>query len=236
MTCGPCQETSFSAITLNQESNFTRREKNHSYSAKIHWRIQNYSYEFGCYAREPHRWLLEYRWIERFVWFLDRFHTTHFVKRKASRRIYMWSRERTDETASNIYSWSFVARNLERKCQGTLSWGRSKIGQVKNQSSRMQEAWEEFISLILRTRNLKRPSRMLARNWKHQLLLLMMKNCGSGASNKIKTKLACILEAGESTRLRIGISIPHNHKDHVAGKGENSLQHYNLLHKFIPML
>ena len=27
---GPCQETSFSAITLNPESNFTRREKNHS--------------------------------------------------------------------------------------------------------------------------------------------------------------------------------------------------------------
>ena len=26
----PCQDTSFSAITLNLESNFTRREKNHS--------------------------------------------------------------------------------------------------------------------------------------------------------------------------------------------------------------
>ena len=27
---GPCQETSYTAITLNPESNFTRREKNHS--------------------------------------------------------------------------------------------------------------------------------------------------------------------------------------------------------------
>ena len=26
-----------------------------------------------------------------------------------------------------------------------------------------------------------------------------------------------------------------NHEDHIAGKGENSLQHYNLVHKFIPM-
>ena len=33
---------------------------------------------------------------------------------------------------------------------------------------------------------------------------IMKKNCGSGASNKIKTKLACILEASESTRLRMG--------------------------------
>ena len=29
--------------------------------------------------------------------------------------------------------------------------------------------------------------------------------------------------------------IPHHHQDHIAGKGENSLQHYNLVHKFIPM-
>ena len=33
----------------------------------------------------------------------------------------------------------------------------------------------------------------------------------------------------------MGNSIPHHHEDHIAGKGENSLQHYNLVHKFIPM-
>ena len=64
---------------------------------------------------------------------------------------------------------------------------------------------------------------------------IVKKNCGSGGSNKIKTKLACILEADESTRMRMGNSIPHYHQDHIAGKGENSLQHYNLVHKFIPM-
>ena len=63
----------------------------------------------------------------------------------------------------------------------------------------------------------------------------IMKNCGSDGSNKIKTKLACILEADESTRMRVGNSMPHYHQDHIAGKGENSLQHYNLVHKFIPM-
>ena len=30
-------------------------------------------------------------------------------------------------------------------------------------------------------------------------------------------------------------SEPSHHEDHIAGKGENSLQHYNLVHKFIPM-
>ena len=47
---------------------------------------------------------------------------------------------------------------------------------------------------------------------------IVKKNCGSGASNKAKTKLACILAADESTRLRMGNSIPHYHQDHIAGK------------------
>ena len=33
----------------------------------------------------------------------------------------------------------------------------------------------------------------------------------------------------------MGNSLPNHHEDHIAGKGENSLQHYNLVHKFIPM-
>ena len=45
-----------------------------------------------------------------------------------------------------------------------------------------------------------------------------------------------ILEPSESTRLRVEESLPNYHEDHVAGKGDNSLQHYNLVHKFIPML
>ena len=85
----------------------------------------------------------------------------------------------------------------------------------------------------------KESSRTRVRSWKHQSLLLcsckIKKNCGNDATNKIHTKLACILEADESTRMRMGNSIPHNHEDHIAGKGENSLQHYNLVHKSIPM-
>ena len=30
-------------------------------------------------------------------------------------------------------------------------------------------------------------------------------------------------------------SLHKNHEDHIAGKGSNSLQHYNLVHKFILM-
>ena len=65
---------------------------------------------------------------------------------------------------------------------------------------------------------------------------IVNKNCGSAGSNKIKTKLACILEGNESERLRMRNSVPNHHEDHIAGKGNNSLQHYNLVHKFILML
>ena len=51
----------------------------------------------------------------------------------------------------------------------------------------------------------------------------------------IKSKFACILEASESTRMRMDESLPKYHDDHIAGKGGNSLQHYNLGHKFIPV-
>ena len=36
-------------------------------------------------------------------------------------------------------------------------------------------------------------------------------------------------------RLRIGNSVPNHHEDHIAGKGDNSLQHCNVVHKFIPL-
>ena len=66
----------------------------------------------------------------------------------------------------------------------------------------------------------------------------IMKNCGSdGTDNKLKKqnlrvywKLMNLRECVWEIRYRIII------EDHIAGKGENSLQHYNLVHKFILML
>ena len=45
----------------------------------------------------------------------------------------------------------------------------------------------------------------------------------SSKTNDFKSKLACVLEANESTRLRVGESLPNHHEDHIAGKGDNSL-------------
>ena len=53
-----------------------------------------------------------------------------------------------------------------------------------------------------------------------------------GKTNDFKSKFACISEASESTRTRMEESLPNYHEDHIAGKGDNSLQHYNSVHKF----
>ena len=81
------------------------------YSTGVHWRIQIYSYEFGCQARETHRWLLEYRWVSRLVRSLDRFHTSYSIGRKTSRRICV-VRWEINEKTSDIQARLFMARTL----------------------------------------------------------------------------------------------------------------------------
>ena len=43
------------------------------------------------------------------------------------------------------------------------------------------------------------------------------------------------VEGGESMRIRMEGALHRYHEDHIALKGMNSLSHYNLVHKFIPM-
>ena len=58
----------------------------------------------------------------------------------------------------------------------------------------------------------------------------------SDDSNKIhKIKHAWIVEAHESKRKRLESSLPKGHEDHIAGKGYNSMSHFNLVHKIVPM-
>ena len=92
------------------------------YSTEIHWRNQNCSYKLGWYARATHRWLLEYRWVSRLVWSLDRFHTMYSIGRKSSWRIHVVRGEINEKTAY-IQARSSMAKALEingkaRQAQG----------------------------------------------------------------------------------------------------------------------
>ena len=161
-------------------------------------------------------------WLSRLVWSLDRFHTIHSIGRKSSRRIYL-VRGEINEKQLTSRPRSFMGQNSGTKWERMPSWRRSKSGHMTNSMLRTHENYEGSISLALMRRSSKKPSRMLVRNWKRRWLLLCLvqlwrRIVGSGASNKINSKLACILEADESTRMRMGNSIPPNHEDHIAGK------------------
>ncbi len=52
---------------------------------------------------------------------------------------------------------------------------------------------------------------------------------------KRKTKYACVVDADESTRPRLEGAVHKHHQDHITEKGMNSLNHYSVVHKFIPM-
>ena len=51
----------------------------------------------------------------------------------------------------------------------------------------------------------------------------------------LKTKYGGIVVSDESTRQRVEPSMPKLHEDHIADKGINSINRYNLVQKFVPM-
>ena len=158
-----------------------------------------------------------------------------------------------DEKAPDGYTWS--GWRLTRKqltSRPDHLWPEVLMSMGKNAKLKEKQKWSEENIHLENARNLrgiyfidpedkelketiKNARKKLETSVAPAMPCKIMKNCGSGGSDKNKTKLACILEANESTRMRMGNSTPQNHEDHIAGKGENSLQHYNLVHKFIPM-
>ena len=66
---------------------------------------------------------------------------------------------------------------------------------------------------------------------------MLVKSSGETHTNigKRKTKYACIVDADESTRPRLEGAGHKPHRDHITAKGMNSLKHYSLVDKFIPM-
>ena len=52
---------------------------------------------------------------------------------------------------------------------------------------------------------------------------------------KRETKYACVVDADESTSPRLEGAVHKHHQDRIIEKVMNSLNHYNLVHKFIPM-
>ena len=127
---------------------------------------------------------------------------------------YMWSGERLTRkqlTSRPDYLWPEL-------------W--EKMG--KNAKLKVRQKWsenyEEFISLTLRIRNSKKTTKNARKKLETPVTPAMPCKISQnnqnwatdGKSNKIKSKLACILEASESTRLRMGESLCRKRRQFIA--------------------
>ena len=166
MTSGPCQETSKTAITLNQGSNFTRREKNHSL---FHWDTLTYPEQL------IRIWMSSKRNASMIIG-ISMGQEICLILGQVSLNWLCWKKNLQTDICGPGGDWRenswhpgqiIYGQNSGRKWERMPSGRRGKSGRMKNLNSIMHESYEEFISLTLRTRNLRRPSRMIAISWKH---------------------------------------------------------------------
>ena len=155
---------------------------------------------------------------------------------------YMWSGGRLTKrqaTSRPDHSWPELWRGMARhaKLREKHKW---TIEKPKLDNARRLRG---IYFIDPEDKEFKETIKNARKNWKHQWLPPCLARHARKASmaetrsktNDVKSEFSCILEASESTRMRMGNSLPNHHEDHIAGKANNSLQHYNLVHKFIPM-
>ena len=108
----------------------------------------------------------------------------------------------------------------------------------------MQEDYEESISLTLKTWSSRKSAKTQGENWKHQWLQLCLARLARKAS--MGRPVARLMISSLSLRVSWKPVNPQEcvwknlyrnimRTNHISGKGDKSLQHYNLVHKFIPM-
>ena len=139
---------------------------------------------------------------------------------------YMWSGWVTDKKAANIQARFIYGQNSGRNWERMLSRRRNINGPMENRNSIMQEDYEEFISLTLRTRSSKKPLGMLERNWKHQWL----PPCLARQARKVNMVRPVVNAMRSNQNLRVSWkpvnlqdcveeSLPNHHEDPYCKKG-----------------
>ena len=138
---------------------------------------------------------------------------------------YMWSGGETDKKSADIQARLFMARTLDeigKKCQAEEKhkWAIEKpkldnarrlrgIYFIDTEDKEFKEAFKNARRKLETPVAPAMPCKISKnnQNWVTR-----------GKSNEMKSKLACILEASGSTRLRVGESLPNHHEDHIVGK------------------
>ena len=194
---------------------------------------------------------LKCRFGSKFVRLMDRIHEVHSAEWETSMRIYV-VQGAAYKNSSNYHTWLFVAWTMVPHVKGSSQKKKKHrwaIGKPK-----LDIPWKlrgiyfidpedgEFKVTIKNTQG---------RSWRYQWRRLCLvswghrnvRTCPRGnrrrnqtvPTKSKKTKHACIVEADEFKGKRLGSILPEDHENHIAEKGFNSMSHWTLVHKFVPM-
>ena len=145
-----------------------------------------------------------------------------------------------DKKAAYFQARSFMAGNLENNGKECQAEGEAKSGRMKSSIWRTHENSEESILIEPEHREFKETMRLQEKSWKHQWL----QPCFARHARKASMGRSAARPMISSLNVRVSWKavdpqecvwrkcLPKCHEDHTAGKGDNSLQHYNLVHKF----
>ena len=168
---GPCQEASYTAITLKPESNFTRRERNRSL---FHWSTltsPELHFQTWMFCRKAASMIIG----------ISMGLEACLILGQVSHNLLCWKKNLLTDTCGPGGDWRenslhpdqiIYGQNSGNQWESTPSWRRSKSGLRKSSTLKTHENCEGSISSTWRIRNSKKPSRTRVRSWKHQWLLL----------------------------------------------------------------
>ena len=113
----------------------------------------------------------------------------------------MWSGERLTRkqlTSKPYHLWPELWKSMGKhiKLKEKPKWSEEKLHR--------ENARKLFINHTEFKETIKNARKKLDTSVAPAIPCKITKNCGNAASNKIQTKLACILEAEKSTRMRLG--------------------------------
>ena len=174
---------------------------------------------------------------QKSVRFVDGCHKIYIIERNSSKRIFH---------QVQITHGLTLGQELEK-----LLKEKNEYGQSRNQNSNMQEILkgiyyivpsdEEYKDIIIKNARRKLETPMAAAMpWKRAFSQAGIRETVDSKTEKAKaseakTRFSCITQAQESTRQRMESVMKRIHEEHTAGKGQNSVLHYNSVHKFVPM-
>ena len=211
--------------------------RNIHHSTEIHWCNKVYSYWSGRHARETCRWLLECRFEQKLVRFVEGFTKFTPLKEKPPEGC-MWDWQRFKRQPDQImYGQTLVKPvRIEKNKNGTTR--RPKLDNARRLSGIYfidpdDQDYKETLKIA--RRKLERPmAATMPCKRKAQTRTTKVVAKQEIASKKIPTTInGCIVESHDSTRQRAKSSRPTKHKDHIADNGFTSMTHYNLVHNFI---